>query len=222
MIALLVITDGRPDYLPRTIASARDQLAGDITERWLYDDSGDLEHRRALASEYPDFRVFGHKRGRQGFGGAIRAAWDHLDGRTGADFIFHLEDDFTFNRPVDLDRLGRLLMRHPRIAQVALRRQPWNVHERTAGGVVELHPDWFVDAFDDDDEWLEHVAFWTTNPSLYRRTLIRSVQWPAGRRSEGMFTQEMRARGAVFAYYGARDSGEWVTHIGEERNGVGY
>ena len=36
MIALLVITDGRDDYLSDAVSSAAQNLVGPITERWMY------------------------------------------------------------------------------------------------------------------------------------------------------------------------------------------
>lgn len=223
MIALLVITDGRRDCISETIPSALAMLEGQVTRRVLYDDSGDPDHRDWLAHEFPTFDLIWHPDGRQGFGGAIRTAWTHL--ATGPEpFVFHLEDDFTFNRPVPLTGMAAVLDDQPDLVQVALRRQAWNEHERLAGGVVEQHPDAYTersDAF--GRSWLEHSLFFTTNPSLYRRTLCEGG-WPSGDRSEGKFTHQILHANplAKFGYWGARDSGEWVTHIGKERVGVGY
>jgi hypothetical protein len=236
-VALLVITDGRFEYIRDTINSFNDQVSGPVTERWLYDDSGAANHRRWLSDAFPDFRLIWHREGRQGFGGAIRAAWERLRADSTAEHIFHLEDDFTFDQPIDLGAMAGVLHMNPHIVQVALRRQPWNDAEREAGGVVELHPDAFVDrnvwglhftSWGAEDPRLhpilEHTLFWTTNPSLYRRSLIQTEGWPTGSRSEGRFTANIRARhpGWRFAYWGARDSGEWVFHTGNERAGVGY
>jgi hypothetical protein len=223
-VALLVITDGRTEYIGDTIASFDANVTGPVRERWMYDDSGDANHRAWLSDQFPGFKLIWHSTGRQGFGGAIRAAWEHLRRHSVADHVFHLEDDFTFNRLIDLDAMARLLDYHPHIAQVALRRQPWNDIERAAGGVIECHPHEYDDRTDGDLAWLEHNLFWTTNPSLYRRSLITQEGWPYGIRSEGRFTSILRARHRNwrFAYWGARDSGEWVTHIGNERAGSGY
>lgn len=236
MIALLVITDGRRDCITQTIPSALAMLEGPITSRVIYDDSGDPEHRAWLADTFPTFEIIWHPDGRQGFGGAIRTAWTHL--ATGPEpFIFHLEDDFTFNRPVKLKAMAGVLASNDTVIQLALRRQPWNQHERLAGGVVEQHPDDYTDVnlWDDTNRMaygledprlhpvLLHRLFFTTNPSLYRRSLCEQG-WPTGSASEGVFTHQMLQAdpAAVFGYWGARDSGEWVTHIGKERVGVGY
>lgn len=223
MIALLVVTDGRRDPILQTIPSAAANLDRDlITRRVLYDDSGDPNHRDWLADQFPEFELIWHPAGRQGFGGAIRTAWEHL-AAVPERFIFHLEDDFTFNRPVELFAMAHVLAAHDEVVQLALRRQPWNAAERQAGGVVEEHPEAFIDATLSGSDVLLHRQFFTTNPSLYRRTLCEGG-WPEGNNSEGLFTHQILQGdpAAVFGYWGARDSGEWVTHIGKERVGVGY
>lgn len=227
MIELLVMTDGRREHIGDTIRSAGDNLVGPIERRWIHDDSGDRDHRAWLEEQFPGWLVIGHPAGRQGFGGAISNAWRHLQAAGAAPFVFHLEDDFTFNRPVDLVSMVEVLKRRPYLVQLALRRQPWNVAEIEAGGIVEQYPDDYVETRLEDGApgpaWLEHRRFFTTNPSLYRRELM-ARGWPAGAHSEGRFGVELVAEDpdARFAYWGSRDSGEWVRHNGHTRNGTGY
>lgn len=224
VIDLLVITDGRQDCIEQTVESARDNLDGDITGWWMYDDSGDPQHREWLDDQFGrEFNLFWHPDGRQGFGGAIRAAWQKLRCDGTGRFVFHLEDDFVFNRPVPIDDMIEILDEDECVAQVALRRQAWNDTERAAGGVVEANPDEFVDVVHDHFvSYLEHRLFWTTNPSLYRRQLIFDVDWPTGEHSEGQFTRVLRDVGYRFAYLGDRSDPPWVHHIGKERHGTGY
>lgn len=225
MIALLVMTDGRDEYLDRCVGQPTDNLPGFeslITEWWMHDDTGDDAYRSALAARYPDFTQL-HEGGRRGFGGAIRHAWETLRLESKADFVLHLEADFLFTREVDLAAMLEVLQARPYLAQMALRRQPWNDQERAAGGVVEANPDAFTEVADGRHVWLEHRAFFTTNPSLYRRSLC-DFGWPSRPRSEGLFAHALWASDPDLraGYWGARDSGEWVEHIGQERVGSGY
>ena len=222
MIALLVMTDGR-DHIFETIPSFEAFASGFISERWIHDDSGDPRHAEKLRRVFPGYTVITTP-GRSGFGGAIRSAWQTLRECSSADFVFHLEDDFTFSRLVDLSALATVLLNRPELVQMALRRQAWDAAELAAGGVVEVAPSDFED-YDDPvlGSWLAHRRFFTTNPSLYRRRLLLDHEWPAGPHSEGRFTA------AVFAdpffrsgYWGSRDSGEWCHHIGSTRAGTGY
>lgn len=222
MISVLVMTDGRDECLAATMESAQEMLQGPITSWVIHDDSGDDAHRRMLADTYPDAMVIG-KGDRRGFGGAIGYAWRWLATGSVFRFVFHLEDDFVFLRPVDLVGMCRVLDSHPYLAQLALRRQPWNAEEAAAGGVVESHPDDYVEVTDGPAVWLEHRRFFTTNPSLYRRQLLVDRRWPRGAESEGRFSLQLFTDPEVrCGFWGARDSGEAVSHIGTVRNGVGY
>lgn len=220
MIVLLVLTDGRP-CLHDTMAHL-DQLHGPITRTVIHDDTGDADYRRTLRKTYSDATVIGADR-RLGFAGAYHNAWRYLATQTDEPFIFNLEDDFLLTRPVELTELAAVLIRHQHLVQLALRRQPWNEEEREAGGIVEQHPDDYTEVREGARVWLEHRRFFTTNPSLYRRSLVTDRTWPNCRHSEGLFTHELLADEVLrFGFWGARDSGEWCHHIGNDRVGVGY
>jgi hypothetical protein len=229
-IALLVITDGRDDYLTRAVGTLH-HLHGPIVERWMYDDTGDDAYRARLADRFGGFRHI-NAGPRQGFGGAIRAAWSTLAKHSTADWVWHAEQDFILSRPVDLRAMAAVLTAHPHLAQMALRRQPWNAQEIAAGGVVEQNPGAYTDRTDGAGRsWLEHRLFFTTNPCLYRRSLL-DVGWPDGGQSEGRFGLHLRdhaglpwgvpARHVRFGFWGARTDPPWALHIGEERTGHGY
>lgn len=229
-IALLVITDGRDDYLARCVHSFETRIDTSlITERYMFDDTGNSHYRRTLADRYPRFEHI-HGGRRQGFGGAIRSAWSHLWNRSHAEWVLHIEQDFVLTRDVDLAAMIAVMVANSRLAQMALRRQAWSDAEHAAGGVIEQHPEAYADVADGQGrQWLEHRQFWTTNPSIYRRW-ITQMGWPAGARSEGVFTHRLLNTGApgipasqlTFGYWGARDSGVWAEHIGEQRVGNGY
>jgi hypothetical protein len=222
-VVLLVMTDGRMECIDRAIPSALEHLHGPITRKVIFDDSNSSEYRSWLRNRFPDFELTYHPAGRQGFSGAYRTAWEllALGGTNG--YVFGTEDDFVFRRDIDLEAMIGVLDEFPYIAQIALRRQAWNDQEKAAGGIVEQHPEAYTDCFDAADRWwLEHRLFWTTNPSLYRRSMCLRA-WPEGAHSEGLFTHQLLADPAVrFAFWGDRDSGEWVEHIGYERVGHGY
>lgn len=229
MICLLVRTDGRKSCISRTIPSALENLRGPITEYLICDDSADPGYQSWLSRMFHQFDVIGSNE-RLGFGGNIRRAWNHITTHSQAHYIFDLEDDFTFNRPVDLYPMLGILDRHQYLVQLALRRQPWNEDERKAGGVVEQHPTAYEDRKDIwGNEWLEHRLFLTTNPSLYRYSLCQQ-EWPDVKHSEGMFTHQLLREGLPgvtgdgvrFGFMGARDEQPWVEHIGTERVGNGY
>lgn len=219
--ALIVVTDGR-DHIYKTIPSALANIEGDLDQRIIYDDSADPANgdRLRTAFEPLGFTILGTPI-REGFGGAIRSLW-HLVPDLGVDWVFHCEDDFVFNRPVHLARMAAVLDMNAELAQMVLRRQPWNEQERAAGGIVEQHPDDYLDRSDVfGNQWLEHRRFFSTNPSLFRASLC-ARGWPDVPHSEGVFTHELLADGYRFAFWGPRTDAPWVQHTGTERVGLGY
>ena len=219
MITLLAMTDGRDDVLAETLPVAMRHVPH--RNLVIHDDTGDLDHQAQLAAKFPTAEVIGGAE-RRGFGGAIQAAWQHLT-RTPNPFVVHLEDDFVLNRPLDWFTLAHVLDTHPHLVQLALRRQPWNAEEHAAGGIVEQHPDDYTERSYADKTWLEHTRFFTTNPSIYRRSLCVEG-WPTGENSEGRCGIDLLARHPEwrFGFWGSKDSGEWCEHVGHERVGTGY
>jgi len=193
---LLVVSDGRHEYHHRSLASALEYLPR--FDQYVFVD--DADHTL-------------------GFAGAIREGWRQV--RT--DFVFHLEADFTFRAAVPVEQMVGLLCRQPHLAQVALKRQPVNEEEITAGGIIEAHPDDFTEHRDRETVWTEHRRFFTTNPSVYPATLC-SIGWPHVAFSEGFFTHELLRREPAtrFAFLGAKHDPPRVHHIGDVRSGTGY
>lgn len=218
-IALLVMTDGRRDYIGETVSSAFYNLNGPITEKWMHDDSGDENNRRWLESRFPSFTHIGEGP-RKGFGGAYSFAWKTLAAQSRADFIFNLEDDFTFNREIPLQDMIRVLEENPSVYQMALRRQAWSSEEKAAGGVIEKTPD----AFHQQEGWISHKMFFTTNPNLYRKSLIETHTYPDVKDSEGHFSLSLLASdpNTQFGYWGQKTDTPWVQHIGTQRKGNIY
>lgn len=219
-IALVVFTDGRRAYHDQAMASAVRHLP-DFAHRVMVNDEPDPAWCTYLDQVWGDSFQIVHARQRRGFAGAIRAGWKTAQA-IGADWIFHLEADFTFNEYVNVAAMRTVLEHHPHLVQLALRRQPWNDTERAAGGIVEQHPDDYTDHEWQGHRWLEHRRFFTTNPSLYRTSLC-TTGWPQVPHSEGIFTHQLLADPAVaFGFWGARSDPPKVHHVGDERAGHGY
>jgi hypothetical protein len=198
VIALLLISDGRDEYRERTIASAQDALPT-------------FDH--FIEVKDPDHKL--------GFSGAIQEGWQRVRA-TDADYCFHLEADFTFNEQVPLDRMIEVLEEQDHLAQMALKRQPWNEVEKAAGGYVEADPDSFVQRTAHGDVWTEHRKFFTTNPCVYS-TALCAQGWPQVKHSEGIFTHRLLEDPDVgFGLWGAKFDPPRVEHIGTERQGNGY
>lgn len=228
MIVVALTTDGRRDCLEATVESIAADLLGPVTERVMHDDSGDPAHRLWLRERFPDWRHVGDGP-RRGFGGSQRALRSWLQENTHEPLIAWWEDDFTLERRVDLAGMASVLRHRPELAQLVLLRQPWNDAERAAGGIHQMWPAEYVEMTVAGHHWLEHRLFWSTNPSLFRRSLLE-VEWPTGDRSERAFSDLLLRDGfdgvpggdVRFAYWGARGDPPAVWHIGDQRAGNGY
>ena len=225
--ALCVWTDGRRHCISEAIPSLLANVHGPVAYRVIHDDSGDPDYRAWLQAEFPSFDLIGPTR-RTGFSAAYGNAWRYLAQRPER-FILGVEDDYTYNRPVDLPAMAELLDRQPYLAQVALRRQAVG-HEVPHGGFMEMYPDWYVERIDGDMSWVETTRNFTTNPSLYRRELC-GVGWPDREHSEGHFGFQLRDQGLPwgvpgddvrFGFWAAKADAPWAHHIGEVRVGTGY
>lgn len=217
-LTLLVITDGRRSCLEPTLASfAAATHADDINETVIVNDCPHPDYARWVDTLGFDHHIrLGPTK--RGFAAAIQAGWDAT---RRADHLFHLEDDFEFVRPIDLPAMRTVVDTYG-LAQMALRRQPWNELEVEAGGFIEMHPDAYAEQTDGTHHWLTHRLFFTTNPSLYPRR-ITDQGWPLTRYSEGMFSQRLFSDPNIdCAFWGRLTDPPWVTHIGYQRAGEGY
>lgn len=219
-VTLLVFTDGRGECLTKTLQSADLAMDGEpITRRIIIDDSANPEYASWLDNTYGHRYEIVHNPERSGFHGAIKAGWEAA---AGADFVFHLEDDFVFMRPVEISKMIDVLSRQHHIMQFALMRQPVAEQEIQAGGLMRVWPEGYTEVQEGTNVWCEHRLFFTTNPSLYRGELMQ-IGWPQCHHSEGEFSRLLfQNRDITCAYWGYKFEPHRVLHIGEERVGEGY
>ena len=214
-VAVLILGDGRDAIRRQTVRSF-------------------LEHARGY--HLADVVEVDDRDHTLGFCGAIQYGWRALiererwrrscGGDGGWEYVFHLEEDWLFNRSFDVREMVQVLDGGT-VVQCALKRGPVNEVERNAGGLVEQWPDEYetcghVAAGDGiDASWLEHRLFWTTNPCLYRMSLLSLYEWPDGPACERAFTDVCLEDGWRFAFLGAHGDKPWITHNGA-RTGTGY
>jgi len=218
VIGLGVITDGRFDYLRATIASAVEHLP-DIPYRYIVDDSGADDSCAYLADHYRGWQIVHHAQ-RRGLAGAVKTTWQFaID--LGLDYLFHLEDDFTFERDVDMAAMVATLQRSPRCAQMLLKRQPLSPEELAAGDVLgamgELRATGWVDCVDPFHEhhWTAQRRIFSLNPCVIPRAVL-DLGWPDT--NEAGMTTRLLATGYEFGVWGKVGDPPAVIHIGEHRS----
>jgi hypothetical protein len=217
----IVLTNRRRKYLPGLMLSLAENT--NLGPGVILDDSGDEAFLAELKQEYPEWRVrpvrLGH---RAGYNAAMQEVWKLA---ALVDHVVFLEEDFRFEHEVLFQHLASALDSTPRLAQIALLRQPWFPNEIEAGGLIPALEDQghtFRSAGNMYGVWLEQRAYFTMNPCIFRgRDWVKNHPWPTGDGSEYAFSRALfdSEPGTVCAYWG---SGEiWVTHVGE-REGFGY
>lgn len=228
-VAVIVRTGGaaetwpeRSAYLRTSLASLSAQVTGTIVQRVLYADWAD-EFRPELSAIAAEHGFYVAGEGHHGYTESVRRLWKYIARRVRAPYVFLAEDDFTYDRPVDLGPMVEALDTDRDLAQVALLRAPCYAREME-GGILG----WPEEAFTPRDQGnghgrLEHRLFWTMNPSLIRRT-IADQQWPQAASSERVFGDRLlRNPQTRFAFWG--DGTPWIGHLGEVRavpGGAGY
>lgn len=216
-IALAVITDGRGEYLKQTIASLSPNLGYGFDGRFLIDDSGDPEYAAWLDDEFPHFKRWSHL-DRSGLAASVHSAWI-LARDSGADFLWHQEDDFTFTGPVDLGAMAGVLDEQSHLAQLSLKRQPVNHTEVAAGGFMEVAPWAYIDHRDDSGaRWVEQEQIFSFNPCLIPRRVLELCLAGASDGLERGVTDTLLAAGYRFGILGTITDPPRVTHIGASRS----
>lgn len=209
-ITLMCITDGRWDYLRQTIASAEAHLNWQFSYKLLVDDSGS---NTELAPQFDGWHYLKNAE-RRGLAGAIQAGWDALPD---CDYVFHLEDDFTFPQPVDVQSMVTALENDDTLAQVALMRQPWGPDEQAVGSVYRAHPTGtFTMSRIHGVDLVTHRKLFTFNPCLYPRHI---TDYGAGLEQE--VTDCLLSKGYRFGYLGNVTDVPRCWHIGAVRS-AGY
>jgi hypothetical protein len=203
-VALVVVTDGRYRYLERMLESLVEHVLYPFGLIRVVDDSGNVEGPRFPAG----WDVVRHQP-RLGLAAAVQSAWAGLP--ADVEFVFHVEEDFVFTEPVDIDGMAMLLKEHGRLAQLVLKRQAWSPPEVAAGGIIETAPD----EYRQRDGWVEHTRIFSLNPCLIPRAVV-DAGWPDGNEAE--MTARLVAGGWSFGFWGRRDDPPRVLHIGAQRS----
>jgi len=216
-ISLLVITDGRLDCIKETLSALENFHELDMFhQRIILNDNLHDEYQEKLQELYGDRYEIHRNIPKGGFDGAIRSGWELIS--EDAEYIFHLEEDFALRKPVHFSDMVSILSEHPEIVQIALKRQPATKYEEDCGGIVEKNPDGYTELETPYGIVSTHREFFTTNPSLYRRSLLE-YGFPSQHPPELRMTERLTLDSSnVFAFWGKKFDPPTVFHVGHSRN----
>ena len=218
-IMLGVIGNGRKELLDQTISSIKQKIEYPFFSKVLIDDTGDKNYHLELANDYKEFFNGGlilHDQN-LGLSGSIKSLWNAAHAQ-GADYIFHVEEDFTFNESVNINSLIQILDNEEfRFAQVALKRQPWNAEEVQAGGFMQADRESYDDSWGNNKlKWTTHKKLFTLNPSLYPRWVI-DIGWGQGWGEREFSDKLFSDINVMCCFIGTVDDPPLVHHTGTYR-----
>jgi len=196
---LVVTSHGRWEYLDRALASVK-HVGFD---RRIYSFDGIQEE--ILPFLPVDAEILSTGPERQGLTANLAQAWGALT--SDDEWVFHLEEDFVVH-DAPLDEMADTLEAFGHVANMVLVRQPWNAAEQRAGSVLKTQK-WPVE---DRGGWLEHINGFWLNPMVTHAALLRTLQPGV----ENDLTNQCRARGYTFGYWGNVDDPPRCEHIGAE------
>jgi hypothetical protein len=236
---LIVITHGDCAPLRATLESFVEHVTPKPTSVWLHRDGptkDGVDIPVVTRDGTPGETDFSHPA--VGFCRSVAKGWAAA-AAAAEPYVFWLEHDFRFIRDVDLNLLAAALDLNPEIAQMSFMRAAANTAELAAGGVVANQRArgsefiertlWATSAWFHRDgpgdtalPWLDHDAYFTTNPSLMTTAFMAENPWPTEYTSwcEGRFGIDLKARGHRFGIVGQAEP--WVEHVGTRDEGFGY
>jgi hypothetical protein len=191
----------------------------------MIDDSGDRDyedflrnHVSAINNTIVEINSNGK---RLGYCATIKKLWEELLPKD-TDYVFMLEDDWAFQRYLNIGAMIETLEAYPYLTQMALMRQPVNSEEVKYPSLWAKIPDAWTQKFaiinGRETSWVEHDRFWTMNPNISARWVTQSG-WKNEPYCEGHFggrlLQADRTRRS--AYWGLIGEDPWVLHIGTNR-----
>jgi len=214
MLALLIFHDGRNDYLEKTLQSFSENVMVIPKYSLIVNDSSNEEGIEIAA-------WFGVQKALKTGGGcgifrAVELAWDYV--RTNwpeVEFIWHQENDFTYNQVIDVSAMQRVIA-NKHVMQVALKRQAWYKHEVKYGDFMKqlnaIKPQSLLDYNVNGIDVVTHREFFSNNPCLYR---IENM--PKKYESEYLIRSHLKKVDERWTctFLGRLKDEPLVTHIGE-------
>jgi hypothetical protein len=217
VFTVLIFTDGRNDFLERTLTSFTQQVKfpGPVS-KILIDDmpqGRDLALLQDLAARFAIDRVVLNETN-LGVFATVQKGWTLV--QNGAPYIFHLENDFVFLDSIDVGQMVAVLQ-EPWIVNITLLRQPWYEDERAAGGLMRKEPEKFRAVEVRGVPVCLHQEYFGHNPGLYRREFARPVADYTEFNYRDLLIREDPSR--HFAILGRSGDPPRVLHIGTRRVG---
>jgi hypothetical protein len=221
-IDLLVTTNGRKEYLIRTLDSWRSFIEANVNKKIIIDDSNDPEYREWLRDHYREYEVRALGEENMGYSYLLKTWATSLEFES--EYILLLEDDFLLIDNLIVDDIIDVLNKNENLLEMSLKRQAWSSQEVEAGGMIEniFQEDKFVE----HDGWFAQRLFFTSNPSFIKidrlRKYAKEIYQPNEVVTEGEFGSRIfnNHPDVYCAFWGNIFDKHKVEHIGYRRTGT--
>ena len=229
-VCLFILGNGRDGYLERTIDSWEHNLVGNVTNKIIFDDSGNQEYRAWLNEKFGDrFTIVPVSEESVGQVKAISFAFDYIK-NIDADYILEIEEDWMLFRELDLNKIIRVMEKNSNIIQMRIPRTIWYAEyhylDLVAGSLLRHHKSipgtrsryvgksnrWF--------SWRGEFYFWSHNPSLFKKKIVYENYLEHDVDHEYHFGLDLFKKypRAVVGFWAKNDYDAYITHIGIRNN----
>lgn len=246
-IPLIIISHRKAKFLPEVLAALGAQTpTAAIDSITVVDDSGDAQWQRKVGS-LGEIRGFVQSisvkpvsETNAGYLAAMETVWQ-LARESEADHVMLWEEDFipAQGRIIDPSNLVAIIDATPNLAGLNWQRQPvWGIEQRL--GYLESHDARGYELAEHEGVrigvnrtsggWVSRKRPFATSPCVLRREVFE-MPWPKRDQFlngyENFYEPQMSARleavGWTFGWYGKRDNGPDVVHVGDElKTGTDY
>lgn len=216
-ICIIILTDGRNDYLARTLESLDSKVVfpeGAEVYKVMVDDwpaERDLKTLKKLVKKYSIDKLVLNAEN-LGIDKTVQKAWSLLPVDT--EYVWHQENDFEYLEEIKVLPMIKIL-ENPTIVQVALVRQPWFDDEKDAGSLLKTRPGRFRQASVSNIDVVIHRDHFTHNPSIYKSKWTEQLEGY----TEYKFKDHLLEKNGVlyFSYLGKLEDAHKIVHIGERK-----
>lgn len=208
-VCVLFFTDGRDEYTSQMLESFAKNVKFDNSYSIMLCDNPTGRNTVFLEGIKKKYKInqLVLNEERLGIAGSVQKAWGLIP--DDCTYVWHQENDFLFNEPVNIPAFMEIL-ENRNINQVALLRQAWYDNEVKAGGLFQANDKVYKNGFVRMHPVVLHKQFFTHNPSLYRRDVIKIMP------NYGEYNM-MRKLSGYCAFWGTKTDKPRVTHIGEKK-----
>jgi hypothetical protein len=219
-----ILGNGRRGYLERTIASWEANLVSKPKNQYIFDDSGNEQHRDWLVRNYSDrFKIVFIDQAPAGHVTAMRKIFDTMRDLD-TEYFLGIEEDWMLFRPLELEEIFDCLETNKNILQMRIPRTIWHSSyhklDIDAGSILLHHLNDPKNQISRqvNNKWFEvrsNFYFWSHNPSVFNKKIFME-DYPKSNSHEYDFGISLLKKysDGVIGFWATNPYDAYITHIG--------